>query len=382
MKIIFWASFVCVVYAYFLYPLLLIILGKLRKEINEVDDDADFFPSVTLLLPVHNESAVIESKLKNIIKLDYPKKLIEIIIVSDGSTDNTLEIVENYKSDLTIKTKVVPDQKGKANALNEGLQLVDTEIVVYTDASIMLEEESLKNILKPFKIKEIGCVSGEDHIFGSKGGEGLYGQYELFLRNKESKIDSIVGASGSFYAQRSNLVRPFEEGLAPDFLSVLNTVEAGFRAITEPTAIGIMSASTSTSKEFDRKVRTLLRGMTALFSRFRLLNPIRYRWFSVFLFSHKIMRWLVPFFLILLLTSSILLADYLFYYVAFIAQALFYTIGVIAIPKNSLLHDSIVGKIPLFFTMVNIAILKAWVMYYFGKRQEVWQPTKRDHIEK
>ncbi|MCU7930678.1 MAG: glycosyltransferase family 2 protein [Candidatus Thiodiazotropha sp. (ex Codakia rugifera)] len=381
MKIIFWTSFVSVFYAYFIYPLLLIFVGKIRKEANEVVDE-DFFPSVSILLPVHNESAVIEEKLNNILKLDYPKNLIEIIIVSDGSTDNTLEIVENYKSDITIKTKNVPDQKGKANALNEGLQLIDTDIVVYTDASIMLEEDALKNILQPFKIQNIGCVSGEDHIIGSKGGEGLYGQYELFLRNKESKIDSIVGASGSFYAQRSNLVMPFEEGLAPDFLSVLNTVEAGFRAITEPSAIGIMSASTSTSKEFDRKVRTLLRGMTALFSRIRLLNPIRFGWFSVFLFSHKIMRWLVPFFLILLLTSSLVLADYLFYYVVFIAQILFYALGVSAIPKNSLMHDSIIGKIPLFFTMVNMAILKAWVMYYFGKRQEVWQPTKRDHIKR
>ncbi|WP_316365792.1 glycosyltransferase family 2 protein [Candidatus Thiodiazotropha sp. CDECU1] len=379
MTILFWLMLFFILYAYFLYPLLLVFIGKNRQKLTYKTVGDEELPSVAILLPVHNEANVIQAKLENIELLNYPTELLNVVIVSDGSTDNTIEIVENYKSRLNIKVVEVEQQKGKANALNQGLKEVSSSIVIFTDASIMLDKQSIKNIVMPFTVDNIGCVSGEDHIPANQGGEGLYGKYELFLRNKESAIDSIVGASGSFYAQRTSLVKSFKEGLAPDFLSVLYTVEAGFRAITEPKAIGIMSASKSTSNEYNRKVRTILRGMTALFSKLNLLNPIRYGWFSIFLLSHKIMRWLVPFFLIMLFLINIYLLDYDLYRIIFGCQIAFYILAVGAIHENSILHNKSVGKIPLFFTMVNLAILKAWVLYLFGKRQEVWRPTKREH---
>jgi cellulose synthase/poly-beta-1,6-N-acetylglucosamine synthase-like glycosyltransferase len=253
---------------------------------------------------------------------------------------------------------------------------VDTELVVFSDASILLEADSLRHIVRPFQDASVGCVSGEDHI-ANGGGEGLYGQYELFLRNQESAIGSIVGASGSFYAQRLEICREFEEGLAPDFLSVLNTVAAGYRAITEPAARGHMKAVKSSGQEFQRKVRTLLRGMTALFDRAGMLNPFRYGLFSFFLISHKLLRWLVPLFLVTMLLSSAFLLDQLFYQLMFIAQLLFYGLAMLAGPLTSPLHNSIAGKIPLFFVMVNIAIVAAWVRYLRGDRQELWTPSQR-----
>jgi cellulose synthase/poly-beta-1,6-N-acetylglucosamine synthase-like glycosyltransferase len=327
-------------------------------------------------MPVFNESGVIAAKLANLEQLDYPRDRLKILIVSDGSTDGTLEVIRQYPTSLNIQIVEVNERRGKANALNTGLQQVDTELVVFSDASILLEADSLRHIVRPFQDASVGCVSGEDHI-ANGGGEGLYGQYELFLRNQESAIGSIVGASGSFYAQRLEICREFEEGLAPDFLSVLNTVAAGYRAITEPAARGHMKAVKSSGQEFQRKVRTLLRGMTALFDRAGMLNPFRYGLFSFFLISHKLLRWLVPLFLVTMLLSSAFLLDQLFYQLMFIAQLLFYGLAMLAGPLTSPLHNSIAGKIPLFFVMVNIAIVAAWVRYLRGDRQELWTPSQR-----
>ncbi|MES9969193.1 MAG: glycosyltransferase [Candidatus Thiodiazotropha sp.] len=379
MLILFLLSLFCVLYAYFLYPLLLIVVGKYVNNKIHHDVGNEELPGISILLPIHNESNVIKDKLINIENLDYPRNLLDVVIVSDGSSDNTLDIINSHNSDLDIKIIIIEKQQGKANALNQGLKEVEKPIVIFTDASIMLDKDSIKKIVVPLFNENIGCVSGEDHIPASQGGEGLYGKYELFLRNKESEIDSIVGASGSFYAQRLHLVKPFEEGLAPDFLSVLNTVNAGFRAVTEPQAIGTMSASKSTSNEYNRKVRTILRGMTALFSNLKLLNIFKFGWFSVFLFSHKIMRWLVPFFLLLLLWSNYNLLHYPSLKFIFFAQILFYALAIGALPKNSIISNSSLGKIPIFFTMVNLAILKAWFLFLIGRRQEMWNPTKRQN---
>jgi cellulose synthase/poly-beta-1,6-N-acetylglucosamine synthase-like glycosyltransferase len=378
MIVLFWFSFFCALYAYFLYPLILIFIGRYKNKDIQINKDWEL-PSVTLLLPAHNEASIIESKLDNIANLNYPNELIKVIVVSDGSEDNTVEIVNNFKDKLNLKVVVIEKQKGKANALNQGMTVVETPIVVFTDASIMLDRDSIYEIIMPFSDPRVGCVSGEDYIPTEQGGEGVYGKYELYLRNKESRIGSIVGASGSFYAQRTQLVEPFVEGLAPDFLSVLNTVDAGFRAITEPKATGRMNASKSMTNEFSRKVRTLLRGITTLFYKAKLLNIVKYGWFSFFLISHKLMRWLVPVFLFTILVSNYLLIDKPIYMILFSGQMLFYVLAVLSIPSNSVIGDSIIGKIPLFFLMVNLAIVKAWYLFFTGKRQEIWSPTKRDN---
>ena len=375
METLFWTSLLGTLYAYFLYPGVLYFLGRLFSRPVSAPL-SDFTPTVSLLMPVHNEAGVISSKLENLEHIDYPRDCLRVVIVSDGSTDETVDIIGQYQGSLDIQLVEVVERRGKAHALNTGLQHVTTELVVFSDASILLEKDSLKQIVRPFQDPSIGCVSGEDHI-AEGGGEGLYGQYELFLRNQESALGSIVGASGSFYAQRMDITRNFEEGLAPDFLSVLNTVAAGYRAITQPAARGHMRAVKSSGQEFQRKVRTLLRGMTALFDRAAMLNPFRYGLFSLFLISHKLMRWLVPLFLLLNILANISLLSMFFYQLIFVAQLLFYGAAVLAYPSASPLHSARIGKIPLFFVMVNIAIAVAWLRYLKGDRQELWTPSQR-----
>lgn len=378
MKILFWLSLLGVLYAYFIYPLLLLALGRVAARPIAAAQTGVGRYNVSLIIPVHNETRVLPAKLGNLAALEYPAERLQVIFVSDGSTDGTLDLLRTEQPRLPFRMTLVdiPQRKGKANALNAGLAEANGEIVVFSDVSILLEPQALGNILRPFADPHIGCVSGEDHIAGGAG-EGLYGRYELFLRNRESALGSIVGASGSFYAERRSLCRPFQEGLAPDFLSVLNTVEQGHRAITEPSARGFMTAVAKPGQEFQRKVRTLLRGITTLFAKPALLNPLRYGLFAFFLWSHKLARWLVPFMLITALLANFALYDEPLYTLLLIMQIAFYVLALLAGRGVAGLDDNPLGRIALFFVMVNVAILAAWVRYLKGDRQELWTPTER-----
>ena len=377
MKTVFWFSLLSVAYAYFIYPALLSLLARLsaRPVLRAAGPVRE---TASMIIPVHNEARVLPAKLDNLAALEYPPELLQVIFVSDGSTDSTLDLLHKAQSRLPFRITIVEigERKGKANALNAGLERAEGQIVVFSDASILLEPGAVTEILRPFADSQVGCVSGEDHIAGGAG-EGLYGRYELFLRNQESAVGSIVGASGSFYAQRRCLCLPFREGLAPDFLSVLTTVEQGYRAITEPAARGYMTAVARADQEFQRKVRTLLRGLSTLFAKPALLNPLRYGRFAFLLASHKLVRWLVPFLLIFAFLSNLALYSSGPYAALLVLQIAFYTLAALAYWNIAGLQDNPIGRIALFFVLVNIAILVAWLRYFKGERLELWTPTER-----
>ncbi|MDH5325900.1 MAG: glycosyltransferase family 2 protein [Gammaproteobacteria bacterium] len=371
---IFWLMFFGCFYAYFGYLLLLKCMAYIYEPPKDPAPNYDL-PFVSVLIPVHNEAAIIREKVANSLALDYESGKLELVFISDGSTDETTEILKAY-SEKNIIVVEIRSRKGKANALNVGLEQAAGEIIVFSDSSIMLEKTAVRNLVAPFVDRRIGAISGEDHI-REMGGEGLYGKYELYLRNLESKVGSIVGASGSFYAQRKELCDPFVEGVAPDFLSVLNTLEKGYRCVTEPGAVGFMTALQDHKDEYNRKIRTLVRGMAALFYKNNLLNPFKYGFFAIELLSHKLARWLVPVFMIILLVSNLFMLDQALYVVTFGLQLVFYIAAIFAHLKVMSLHKQIIGKIPLYFCAANLAILVAWIRYISGVRQEIWQPSKR-----
>ena len=206
MELAFWTSLFCVAYAYLGYPLVLSIVAFLRPTSGGGSDRKPTGQpnlAVSVVIPAHNEAAVIRSKLENTLALDYSGPL-EVVVVSDGSTDETASIIRSFADDQRLKFIDLPERKGKANALNTAVESATGDIIVFSDASIILEAAAVSEIVRPFDDPRIGCVSGEDRIKGG-GGEGLYGRYELFLRRQESALGSIVGASGSFYAQRRDL---------------------------------------------------------------------------------------------------------------------------------------------------------------------------------
>ena len=204
----------------------------------------------------------------------------------------------------------------------------------------------------------------------------MYGRYELALRNLESAVHSIVGASGSFYAQRRKVCSRFLEGMAPDFLSALTTVEKGYRAVTEPSAVGRMASAKEARDEFRRKERTILRGMTTLYQKRNLLNPLRFGVFSISLWSHKVSRWLVPFFMILFFLSNAFLLEDRIYGTIFIAQWAFYLAACSSLLRTGMSRIPL-SNIAYYFCLSNAAILFAAMKYATGIRQEIWTPTKR-----
>ena len=373
---LFWLSVFGVIYPYLGYPVLLWLLGYFFGRYGQSEGGrTPFYPSVSMIIPVCNEEKRIESKIANTKSLRYPIEQLQVLFVSDGSTDRTVELIRKQASGV-ITLVELSVRGGKASALNAGLTQAKHDIVVFSDASIALEPDALCHIVQGFRDPVIGCISGEDKIAES-GGEAWYGRYELLIRRLESKVHSIVGASGSFYAQRRALCAPFTEGLAPDFLSVLRTVEQGFRAISEPAAVGMMTSVKDSKQEFDRKVRTLIRGMTALFAYGRVLNPVRFGVFAIEMLSHKVLRWTVPFFLVTALFSSVLLMDLPWFLFFSTIQIAFYSTALVAFSGWDVVRQSLPGKIALYFSMVNAAILVAWIKYAIGVRQELWTPSQR-----
>lgn len=374
---LFWSAAALVVFAYIGYPLVLWLGARLTGAgVTRTAQSADDLPRVSLIIPAHNERPHIGAKLENVFALDYPPDRLEIIVVSDGSTDGTSDVVRDVGGARVVLVEVTT-RGGKAGALNAGLERASHDLIVFSDAAILFPADALRNIVAPFADQRVGCVSGEDRIANS-GGEAMYGRYELFIRRQESVVSSIVGASGCFYAQRRALCDPFVPTLAPDFLSVLRTVEAGYRAISEPSATGTMSAVDRAGDEFSRKVRTLLRGMTTLARFPNLLNPLRNPVYAFELWSHKVLRWFVPIPLIaMLLASAVLAADSWLYRAMLGAQFCFYGAALIGLNGHGALARSLPAKAAVFFVVSNAAAAVAWFKFALGERQELWTPSRR-----
>ena len=374
----FWVSGLLVVYAYVGYPVALWVSARLRRRAAAVP--LRQWPGVSMVIPAHNERDHISAKIRNTLDIVYPGTL-QVLVVSDGSTDGTVEIIR-MRGDHGVEVVELPQRRGKAAALNAGLDYAKHDIVVFSDASIMLEPTAICRIVEPFADPLVGCVSGEDRISGG-GGEAVYGRYELFIRRQESIVHSIVGASGCFYAQRKALCGRFVPNLAPDFLSVLRTVEQGYRAVSAAGAVGAMTAVERSGDEFQRKVRTLLRGMTTLWSVPQLLNPFRHPIIAFELLSHKLLRWLVPFLLLVLLAASAALAPESGVFAALLAlQIGLYGLAVAGLAGGERWSRRRIVKAATYFTVTNVAAVAAWAKYVSGVRQELWAPSQRAHARK
>jgi glycosyltransferase involved in cell wall biosynthesis len=372
-EILFWICLAAVLYPYAIYPAVLVLSNRVAGRTDHAGDAA-YEPTVSILLPVHNEAARIAGKVANLLELDYPREKLQLIVVGDGCTDDTLQRAR-AAGGSALQVLALDARSGKAAALNLGLERATGEVVVLTDAGILLERAALRRLVAHFADPEIGCVSGEDRIEGQSS-EGLYGRLELLLRREEARLHSIAGASGCFYGQRRTLIQPFVPGMAPDFLSVLVTVRAGRRALAEPGAGGTMAA-TGQRAELARKVRTFLRGMTALAGNAALLVPWRYPAFSFVLWSHKIMRWLAPVPLLGCLSLAWLLRDAPVFAVAWYAQLAAYALAAGGLVWPALGARVALVRVGAFFVLVNVAALHASLLWLSGTRVEVWQPTRR-----
>ena len=240
MSWIFWGSIFCILYAYFGYPLSLVLIGIFRrKDVKKKPVE----PLVTLIITAYNEEKRIEGKITNTLQLDYPRENLEIIVASDGSTDGTNEIVKRYERD-GIKLLAFETRRGKEFAQKDAVSTARGEVLVFTDVATQLQSNGLREIVSNFADPSIGCVSSEDRLVRSDGqpaGEGLYVQYEMLLRRLESRAYSLVGLSGSFFAARKVVCRDFSANMQSDFKTLLNGIQIGLRGCQRCRCLGILS---------------------------------------------------------------------------------------------------------------------------------------------
>jgi cellulose synthase/poly-beta-1,6-N-acetylglucosamine synthase-like glycosyltransferase len=298
---IYWSSLAVVGYTYAGYPALMVGLSKLRRRRVAA---APIEPAVSIVMAAHDEAARIADKLDNLLAVDYPPDKLQIVVVSDGSTDGTDEIVAGYASRGVDLLRVDP-AAGKPTALNRGLERATGEIIVFCDARQRIDDQAIRALVAPFADDQIGAVSGELFIEGDAG-PGVYWKYEKLIRAAEGRFDSVVGATGALYAIRRSLWRQLPaDTLLDDVYTPMQIALQGFRVLFEPNAKAY-DREASLAGEFARKARTLAGNYQLIRQMPRLLDPRRNRLFGQFV-SHKMLRLVCPFALTTLLASNVYL---------------------------------------------------------------------------
>ena len=373
---IFWGSLVFIAYAYVGYLLALLVLSCFRNRPVLV---SDIQPSVSFVITAYNEEARIKEKIENSLHQQYPPERLEIVVASDCSSDRTDDIVRSYAA-LGVRLVRAQERKGKEAAQKLAVSQTNGEILVFSDVATTLPPQGIANIVKSFSDPTVGCVSSVDQFVDAQGnlsGEGAYVKYEMLLRHLETKVNTLVGLSGSFFAARRTVCSPWADDLQSDFNTLLNSMKAGLRGVSDPASVGYYKNLTDEKKEYQRKVRTVLRGIAVLMRSLPMLNPLRYGIFAWQLFSHKLCRWLVPFAMIGTLGSNIVLGISSGpYRVLLLGQILFYAIAA-AYAGCSWMPRSNVFRLPSFFVLVNLSIIDAWMRYFRGDRVFRWEPSKR-----
>ena len=375
-SVLFWGALVFIGYAYWGYPLVLAMLSLLKSRPVRT---APITPPVTVIVTAFNEEARIQEKLENTLAVEYPAGQLQILVASDCSTDRTDDIAAGYAS-RGVQVARAPKRQGKEHAQQYALQFATGEIIVFSDVATILQPDAIRTIVSNFADPSVGCVSSEDRFIdpdGTISGEGAYVRYEMFLRALESRVNTLVGLSGSFFAARREVCANWAPDLQSDFNTLLNAVRLGLRGISDPRTVGYYKNIADERREYERKVRTVLRGISVFMHSMPLINPFRYGLFAWQLVSHKLCRWLVPFAMILLLVGNLLLlGESPFYQAVLAGQGLFYGMALAGIVFRHLSRSTLM-KLPSFFVLVNLSILNAWVRYVRGQRIVLWEPSKR-----
>ena len=369
-------------YTYVLYPGLLRVLGAGRARPDSLAEP-DAWPAISVSLPVYNEEHQIAETLESLLSLEYPKDRIQILVVSDASSDRTDDIVRAY-GDRGVELLRLPERRGKGAAETAAMPHLTGEIVVNTDASIRIVPDALKPLIRQCSNPEVGLASGRDisvapGVENQNKGESRYVGYEMAIRDMETRVRSIVGASGCFYAIRHHLHRvPLPMSLSRDFAAALHCRERGYRAVSVARAICYVPRAASLRQEYRRKVRTITRGLRTLFHKRSLLNPFRYGLFAWMLFSHKICRWLAPWAGVTAVVGLALMSPSLPWarvgLLVVVAGVLLGSIGWWTSDRRDL--PWFLG-LPAFGLIAHVAAMHALVQAIRGREDALWEPTRR-----
>jgi len=391
MQTLFWIGAGIVLYAYIGYPVLLIALACLhqittdilfaagRRERRHRPDRKTL--SVSLVFAAHNEAAVIAEKMRNTAALDYPAEKLEVIIGCDGCTDRTVQLARLARLP-NCRVLDFQERSGKPAILNRLVPEAHGDLIVFCDANTMIKPNAIERLVRHFASPEVGCVCGELRLLCPEGkvrNEGAYWRYETFLKFLESRLNMLVGANGGLFAIRRELFQPLpQHAIIDDFLIAMQIRGTGKRVLYDPEAVACEAASDET-QEFRRRVRIGAGNFYALQYTWRMLNPAA-GLIALAYWSHKLLRWAVPFAMGLSLFAAVMLAFKPFYAVCLCAAAAL--TGLIAC-QHRLLQSGRSNRllsIPYYFVSMNLALLLGLVRCLRGTQTLVWTPTLRPEV--
>ena len=373
-------------YVYVGYPLLLLALCKVKSCVEI--DKRDIEPKVSLLVSCYNEEKVIKKKIENCLSLDYPNEKLEIIVISDGSEDGTDEIIKRYL-DRGIHLIRQEGRKGKTSGLNLAVPEASGEVIVFSDANAIYQPDAINKLVRSFHDASVGYVvgaalysDGEDN--SAANSENSYWQYEIFIKRLESKLHSVVGGDGAIYAIRHSLYDQLDVKDINDFVNPLQIIAKGFRGVFEPEAICYEETAGDFSKEAKRKERIVNRSFRGLMKVKSVMNPFKVGIFSLEVISHKLLRWLIPFFLTGMTLGIIFLSfqGLLVFQVMQVLGVLFVWLAMVGYLKASSNNMSRLFQFPYYFMMANLSSLVGVVQAVKGNIQVTWGSPRADRPEK
>lgn len=368
-------------YTYLGYPVLLLLLAKNIKDDKKKGESAEVENKcVSLIVAAYNEEKIIEEKIKNISEIDYPKEKLFVFIASDGSNDRTNEIVKGFESE-NLKLIEYP-RIGKVNVLNRTVPLTLCEIIVFSDANTLYNSQAIKKLTDHFSDPNVGCVCGRlklinPHNVQSGEGVGFYWRYETWIKKMESCFGCVVGANGAIYAIRKKLFEEMPANIInDDFHISMNIMKKGYKVIYESEAVGTEEVAPDFKSEFSRDVRDGAGHYREIRYHSGLVNPMK-GITSFSYVSHRLIRWMVPFFLPLIFLTNIALLNNPIYIAIFIAQLCIYSVAVLTFILQQYDIETRFFKIPLFFLTANLALMIGFWKNIFRTQGVTWNSTGR-----
>lgn len=376
-KIAFWSSAAMLFYIYAGYPLLLLVVSRLRpRRVAE----AGYTPFISILIAACNEETSIGRKLEQTLALDYPPDRLEILVLSDGSQDRTDEIVSRF-GDPRVSLVRIPERKGKTNAQNVGVKQAKGEVLIFSDATTVYHPQALRFLAGNYQDPAVGAVSGRYQYFDeqqSPTGTGTiaFWNYENSIKVSQSRIGTLTGCCGCIYSVRRAAYTELPPDIISDLVQPLWAVRQGYRVVFEDRALAFEETTESTAEEFSMRVRVITRGMRGLLSVPGLLNPLKHGWVSLQLISHKVVRWLAPLFWLLLLFSNAALWRQPAFRVFLWLQLAMYLLAALQLVAPLHRRWKVLG-VPLYFCTLNAAALFGMIELMRGHQYAVWQPVRR-----
>ncbi len=396
LKILFWTCLILVFYTYLGYGIVLYLILRIKrlfgsKRLEPILPLAEnLLPEVTLMICAYNEEDVIREKMENIRQLDYPRSKLCVMWVTDGSDDHSNEMLKEYEEVTLVFS---PERKGKAAAMQHGLEENKAEIVIFTDANTMLNAGSIKEIVRLFMNKSVGCVSGEKRVMarrnGSDGngevaaeGEGIYWKYESTLKRWDSELYSAMGAAGELFAVRMSVYEAApSNALLDDFMISMLILKKGYRIAYTNKAYAMEYGSANMEEESKRKRRIAAGGLQSIWWLRSLMNPLRYPRESFLFVSHRVLRWsITPFALIALIPLNVLLVFMEagpIYTIIWLLQIAFYFCAFLGYWLSTKGKKSKLLYVPYYFLFMNLNVFRG-IRYLRSHRQSgAWEKAKR-----